>query len=219
MSDSSNLQRALADWRTALGTDHVQTDPDLLAAAQTATFATSQRILALLHPADRDQVQACVRIAGQFGVPIYPISGGKNWGLGSRVPVTDGCVLLDLIRMNRITHYREDLACVTVEPGVTFRQLHAFLKERGSRLCVSVIGGSPDASVIGNVVERGDGLGPYGDRLGTVCNLEVVLPGGECLHTGLGRFPGAHAAAVSRAGVGPCSTASSPSQTWALSLD
>jgi hypothetical protein len=55
-----------------------------------------------------------------FGSPIgigyrgYPISRGKNWGYGSRVPARDGCVLLDLGRMNRIVGFSEKLAYVTV---------------------------------------------------------------------------------------------------------
>ena len=64
-------------------------------------------------------------------MPIYPISTGKNWGYGSRVPLHDG-VLVDLGRMNRIVDFDEELAYVTIEPGVTQRQLHAFLQERGA---------------------------------------------------------------------------------------
>ena len=86
------------------------------------------------------------------------------------------------------------LAYVTVEPGVTFAALHAFLRARGSRLFASTTGGSPHASVVGNALERGDGSGPYGDRLQHACALEVVLPTGEVVHTGHDRFEGARSA-------------------------
>jgi 4-cresol dehydrogenase (hydroxylating) flavoprotein subunit len=66
-----------------------------------------------------------------------------------------------------------------------------------------VIGGPPDASLVGNALERGDGVGRYGDRLLHACELEVVLPTGECIHTGLGRYGGALAGPVHRYGVGP----------------
>lgn len=174
-----------------------------LAAAGTATFATTQRVAGIIRPADVDQVQACVRIANRFGVALYPVSRGRNWGLGSRVPAHAGSVVLDLGRLDRIVDYNETLAYITVEPGVTFRQAFDFLRERGSRLRLAGIGGPPDASLIGNTVERGDGAGPLGDRLAHACGMEVVLPTGECVHTGLGRFPRAQAAAVHRYGVGP----------------
>jgi 4-cresol dehydrogenase (hydroxylating) len=105
--------------------------------------------------------------------------------------------------MSRIVDFDEALAYVTVEPGVTFADLHAFLRGRGSRLFASTIGGSPHASVVANALDRGDGSGPYGDRFAHACALEVVLPTGEVVHTGLDRFFGAHAAPLFRWGVGP----------------
>lgn len=198
-----DLEGALNRWAQILGSEYVSREHQALFEAQTATFATRQRIPAFLRPADRAQVQECLRIANHFGIPLYPISSGKNWGYGSRVPPVDGCVLLDLARLNRIVDVNEELGYVTVEPGVTQRQLHRFLKQRGSRLWMDATGSSPDCSLVGNVMERGFGHTPYGDHFAHVCGLEVVLPTGEAIETGLARFPGSAAAAVSRWGVGP----------------
>jgi 4-cresol dehydrogenase (hydroxylating) len=110
---------------------------------------------------------------------------------------------MEMRRMNRITDYDEKLAYVTVEPGVTFRQLYEFLSEKGSDLMVSVTGSTPDSSPVGNALERGAGSGPYADRAAHVCGFEVVLPTGDMVHTGFGRFPGAKAAKLHRWGVGP----------------
>ena len=105
--------------------------------------------------------------------------------------------------MNRILDFSEDLAYVTVEPGVTQRQLHAFLQERRSGLWMDATGSSPDCSLIGNVMERGFGHTPYGEHFAHVCGLEVLLPNGKVLETGSARFPGSATAAVNRWGVGP----------------
>lgn len=199
----NTFAEALQAWRDAIGDEYVVTDPHELALVQTATFATSQRVPAVLRPADREQVQACVRIANEYRVPLYPVSNGKNWGYGSQVPVQDGCVVLHLQRMRRIIDYDERLAYVTVEPGVTVRQVHQFLREHGSVHFVSVVGGPMDTSLIGNTLERGLGMGRYADRFAYVCDFEVVLPTGECVHTGFNRFPHAQAGAVSRWSVGP----------------
>jgi 4-cresol dehydrogenase (hydroxylating) len=118
------------------------------------------------------------------------------------VPVHDG-VLLDLGRLNRILDFDEELAYVTIEPGVTQRQLHDFLIERNSRLWMDATGASPDCSIIGNTMDRGFGHTPMGDHCGNACAFEVILPTGECIDTGFGRFPGAKAGALGRWGVGP----------------
>src|SRR5207237_38137 len=129
-----------------------------------ATFATTQHIPLVVLPASRDEVQQVVRIANRHRLPLYPISRGRNWGLGSRVPVRTGCCVIDLRRMDRIVEYDEQHAVLTVEPGVTFQQAADFLKEKGSALYLMAIGGPPDSSVLANALERGDGVGPLGDR-------------------------------------------------------
>lgn len=197
------LERALADWRGAIGRDQVLADPASLASAEAATFATEQRVPAILRPGSREDVQACLRIAQAHGVPVYAVSRGKNWGYGSRVPARDGCVLLDLSRLDRIVDFDPKLAWVTVEPGVTFRRLHQFLAERNAPLFMAATGSSPDASLIGTTLERGDGTGPHGDIFRHACALEVVLPTGECVQTGLARYPGAQAAPLHPWGAGP----------------
>ena len=194
---------ALAAWRAALGDEQVVVDPPALQRAGTATFATHAGVAALLRPASTAQVQACLRVATAHGVPVHPVSRGRNWGLGSRVPPVNGAVLLDLGRMNRILAFDEDLACLTVEPGVTFRQVHDFLRERGSHLFCAVIGGAAEASLIGNALERGDGVGPLRQRAEHAAAMEVVLADGRRIETGLGRWPGALATPVHRAGLGP----------------
>jgi 4-cresol dehydrogenase (hydroxylating) flavoprotein subunit len=199
----SPLEQAIARWRDLLGAEHVLTDEATLTRMQTATFATTQRVPAVIRPASRDDVQACVRIANMYKTPLYPVSTGKNWGYGSRVPVQSGCVVMELSRLDRIVDYDESLAYVTVEPGVTVRQLEEFLRAQESTLCISMTGSTSSASLIGNALERGLGSGPYADRFAAVCGLEVVLPTGDCIHTGFARFPEARAAAVHRWGVGP----------------
>ena len=195
--------QALREWADAVGPEHVITNPDDLIAAERGTFATGHRIPAIVRPGNRAEVQECLRIANRRRRPVYPISSGRNWGYGSRMPAADGCVLLDLRRMNRILDFNESLGYVTVEPGVTQAQLQAFLAERNSNLWMDSTGASPHCSLIGNAVERGFGHTPYGDHFAHTCGLEVVLPQGDVVETGFARFPSAHAAPLYRWGVGP----------------
>ena len=137
---------ALGGFRSVVGDAHVVAAGPEIAAAERATFATSSRVLSIVRPGDAAEVADCLRIANREGVPLYPISGGKNWGFGSRVPPRDA-VLLDLRRLDRIVGYDEELGYVTVEPGVTFDAAYAFLKAKGSALMLNSTGASPKASL------------------------------------------------------------------------
>jgi 4-cresol dehydrogenase (hydroxylating) flavoprotein subunit len=148
-------------------------------------------------------VQQCLRIANRFKVAVFPVSTGKNWGYGSRVPISDGCVLMELARLNRIVDFDEKLAYITVEPGVTFRQLQNYLVQKKSKLFIAFTGSTVDSSIVGNTMERGVGTGPKGDRFANACGFEVVLPTGECIHTGFESFRNARVARVARWGLGP----------------
>ncbi len=202
MPDPWNPEIA-ARFEQIVGSAFVDTSTAALQLASTATFATNSRVAAIVKPGNRTEVQACLRTANASQVKVYPVSRGKNWGLGSAVPTSDHCVLLDLSRLDRILHFDDTLGYVTLESGVTFQQVYEYLRERNAHYFLSVTGGPPDGSVIGNLVERGDGAGPYGQRGDFVCAAEVVLPGGELIRTGFARFDGAEAAHVSRVGVGP----------------
>ena len=201
--NSTGLREALGEWTALLGEEHVVTEAGETEAAGTATFATGNRVPAVLRPGVREDVQECLRIARQHGVPVYPISGGRNWGYGSRVPTADGSVLLDLRCLNRILDFDERLGYVTIGPGVTQGQLYQFLRDHRSHLWMDATGASTEASVVGNAIERGFGHTPYGDRFSHVCGMEVVLPDGSCIETGFHSYPGARSAGVYRWGLGP----------------
>ncbi|MBM3887450.1 FAD-binding oxidoreductase, partial [Candidatus Dependentiae bacterium] len=171
--------------------------------AERATFLTHQKISVIIIPANTKEVLACVKIASKFKIPLYPISTGKNWGNGSKVSVYDGSVLMDLSRMNRIVEYDEHLAYVTIEPGVTQKQVIEFLNSQKSLLSLGVTGSVEDSSIIGNVIERGDATGVYGERCLHVCGFEVVLPNGKLIRTGFERFLNSACGPLHRHGLGP----------------
>lgn len=200
--EAGDLALALKQWAGVIGSENVITDEPARREAETATFETGNRIPAILCPGTRDEVAECLRVATACKVPVYPISGGKNWGYGSRVPACDGAVLMELTRLNRILDFSEELAYVTVEPGVTQAQLFEFLAERQSALWMDATGASPASSLIGNTLERGFGHTPYGDHFAHSSGMEVVLPTGEIIETGFGRFAAAAATPIYRWGVG-----------------
>ena len=179
----SNREGAVAHWRRALGDERVRTDPQVLAGLlrNTSEFAPRE-IVAELRPGSVEQVVAAVRVAREHGVPLYPYSKGKNWGLGSKLPPRDGCALLDLGGLDQIRAVDVRRHYAVVEPGVTPRQLSEHLRANDLPLRLNVTGSSLRSSLVGNVMERGTGF--HKQRTEDLRGVEAVLGTGDLVRTG-----------------------------------
>ena len=203
------LDQAVAEWRQAVGAEWVYTrDADVALYRDSYSPAWNQQderlVSAAVAPASAEEVQRVVRIANTHKIPIYPISTGKNLGYGGSAPVLSGSVVLDLKRMNRILEYDEGNGTVLVEPGVSYFDLYRFLQERGGKYWIDC----PDpgwGSLVGNALDHGAGYtaGVHRNHFDSHCGMEVVLPNGELLRTGMGALPGAKSWQQYKFGVGP----------------
>lgn len=201
--DPASFEEAMRQIQRIVGADHVRAGRREVAEAAGANVPFPKRPSAVVWPASRDEVQQIVRVANRYRLPLFACSTGRNWGLGSKTPYLEGVVTLVLERMNRIVEVDRQSAYAVIEPGVTYRQLNAYLREHGHGLWCDCTDGPPDGSVLGNALDRGIGLGPYSDHFGSLCGLEVVLPGGECVRTGGGRAGGSHTWNTYKWGIGP----------------
>jgi 4-cresol dehydrogenase (hydroxylating) len=170
-------------------------------ARTTLPSTTTPRLIA--RPANVEQVQRLAVIANRLRVPLYPISRGHNWGYGDAGAVSDGQVIVDLGRMNRIHEVHPELGYAVVEPGVTFGQLAAHLEATGLPFWADVTGAGPDTSVLGNTLERGYGHTPHSDHYHNSAGYEVVLADGRVFTTGFGHYAGSKATYAYKPGVGP----------------
>ncbi|WP_338762111.1 FAD-binding oxidoreductase [Massilia sp. METH4] len=194
---------ALAAWRRQLGHERVLDDPVTLDRYAASTSSWSTRPLAILRPHDTAEVAQLVHVARAHRVPLYPISTGRNWGYGDACALADGHAIVDLSAMNRILEANAELAYVVIEPGVTQRQLSQYLREHELPLWMDCTGAGPDTSLMGNILERGFGHSPYGNRFQSVAGMELVLADGEIVHTGFGHYPSSVNRRVYPYGVGP----------------
>ncbi|KAJ5746546.1 vanillyl-alcohol oxidase [Penicillium odoratum] len=154
---------------------HVVAEDDLVASAA-------------VYPSTTEVVQIIVRWANEYRIPISPISIGRNY-LGRR--------------MNRILDINPDDYTCLVEPGVTYFALYEEIQARGYKhlwIDVPDIGGG---SVLGNAVDRGVGYTPYGNHWSMHSGMEVVLPTGEVIRTGMGALPGNNSWQLFAPGFGP----------------
>jgi 4-cresol dehydrogenase (hydroxylating) len=110
-----------------------------------------------LCPNSTAQIPAIIAEANKLRIALYPFSTGKNWGMGSKLPVTDGCVILDLSRLNRIVEVNAALRYAVLEPGVTQSQLATYLAKNHSSFSFNLTGNIGETSILGNTLDRGDG--------------------------------------------------------------
>jgi 4-cresol dehydrogenase (hydroxylating) len=202
---AAQFDAALAAWRAIVGAQHVVNSATALS-AYLDPFAPGEReafaASAALLPASVDEIRAVLRIANQYRIPLWTVSTGRNFAYGGAAPRLTGSVVLDLQRMKRIVEVNESLAYALVEPGVSYFDLHAHLRDKGYRLWVD----PPAAgwgSVVGNTLERGFGYTSYGDHAATQCGMEVILANGDVLRTGMGGIDTSTAWQLYQPGYGP----------------
>ncbi len=199
------FDRALAAFRTVVGDEWVlDTDQDRTTYMDAYALGDghSHVASAAVAPANVEEVQALVRLANEHGIPLWPVGRGKNLGYGHASPRVSGTVVMDLGRMNKIIDVDEKFAHALIEPGVGFFDLYNHLKDNNIPLWMSVPGNAW-GSVIGNALERGIGYTPFGDHTDTLCGMEVVLPQGELIRTGMGAMAGNKAWQHYQHGFGP----------------
>ncbi|KAG5788342.1 hypothetical protein H9Q69_012593 [Fusarium xylarioides] len=155
-----------------------------------------------VRPASVEEVQQVLRLANRFKVPLWTISRGRNLGYGGSAPAVAGSVVLDLHRMNRIVEVNEANAYAIVESGVSFFDFCEEIKRRDLALwpsCAAIGWGS----VVGNTLDHGFGYTPDGVHTEAQCGMEVVLPTGELLRTGMGAMTDSRLFPLYKAGFGP----------------
>jgi 4-cresol dehydrogenase (hydroxylating) len=157
---------------------------------------------AVLMPETVEEIQEIVRIANRRGVHLWTHGQGRNNGYGGPAPRLKGSVIVSLRRMNRVLEINEECAYAVVEPGVRWFDLYEAIQAGGHRLMLSVadVGWG---SVVGNTLDHGVTYMPYGVDMGMQCGMEVVLPNGELMRTGMGAMPGNRAWHVYKRGLGP----------------
>ncbi|MFF9900290.1 MULTISPECIES: FAD-binding oxidoreductase [Streptomyces] len=179
---SSALVEAL---RAGLPADAVLTDPDVTSsyAHDMASFCEAGAPAVVVLPRTVEQVQHVMRTATALRVPVVP--QGARTGLSGGANASDGCVVVSLVKMDRILEISPVDRIAVVEPGVVNATLSRAVAEHG-------LAYPPDPSswemctIGGNIGTASGGLCcvKYGVTAEYVLGLDVVLADGRLLRTG-----------------------------------
>jgi glycolate oxidase len=148
--------------------------------------ATNRRYLPelIVFPRTPQQISEILKLANQSHFPVIPRGAGTGF-TGGTLPVEGGVVLV-LTKMNKILQIDPENLLAIVEPGVVTYDLQEEVEKIGlfyppdpASLKTSTLGG--------NVAECAGGprAVKYGVTKDYVLGLEVVLPTGEIISTGV----------------------------------
>lgn len=177
------LGAALGEEALAAGV--LTTDPALLEAARAdrSGWVAAGSPRAIVNARSVEHVQATLRAASEFRVPVVPRGAGT--GLAGGANGTDGSLVLDVSGMNRILEISAEDQLAVVEPGVVNSDLNAALEPFGlffapdpASKAISTVGG--------NIATNAGGLlcAKYGVTREAVLGLTVVLADGRVIRTG-----------------------------------
>jgi glycolate oxidase len=158
--------------------DRIVADPGVLAAMShdEAEWAPAGRAAAGVRARSEAEVQQIVRICAELGAAVVPRGAGT--GLSGGANAVDGCVVLDLARMNRIIEIDPDNLLCVVQPGVVNNDLKAAVAGHGLWYPPDPAS-APWSTIGGNVATNAGGLCclKYGVTRDYVLGLRAVAGG------------------------------------------
>jgi 4-cresol dehydrogenase (hydroxylating) len=142
------------------------------------TGASDLRPAGAIVVKNSQEVKDVIDAANKSIIPLWPISGGRNFGYGTSLPVDENSFILDLSQLKRVEINIES-ATAYIEPGVTQTDLYNAIKASGHKFLVPTTGVGPNGNILGNAMDGGYGLTPITDHFDAISVLMGYWGNGE----------------------------------------
>lgn len=142
----------------------------------------------LVRPKNVEEIQRVVKVANECRMPVVPCSSGIHFN-GNTI-LTQGGIMLDLSRMDKILDVDEGNRKARLEPGVTWSQLQVELEKHDLMALIPLLV-HPLKSALASHLEREPMLIPKFEYADPLLTMEVILPNGDLFRTGSACVPGA----------------------------
>ena len=166
--------------RSLIGATHVITEGDMTAWEQDWRRRVRGKALAVVRPANTQEVAAVVKACAAAGTSIVPQGGNTGLAVGSTPDGSGTQIVLNLSRMNTVRSIDTDNLTMTVDAGCILQKLQEVAHNAGVLFPLSLaaegsctIGGNLGTNAGGTQVVR------YGNTRELCLGLEVVTPQGE----------------------------------------
>ena len=177
LSDLKRVERNEAGIQTVLGIlkqsfgERFQTGQAIREQhGHTTTYIPTQAPDGVAFPQSVDEVREIVRVCADYRVPV--IAFGTGTSLEGHVAALKGGICIDLSQMNKVLRVGVEDLDVTVEAGVTRKQLNEHLRDTG--LFFPIDPGA-NASLGGMTATRASGL-PFGALISAISTAAKAGP-------------------------------------------
>jgi glycolate oxidase len=184
--DMMDRQEFIAKLRDVLSPEDVLSSrADRATYGYDASVFQGEEIIAVAFPGSTTEVAQIVRLAREAKIPY--LARGTGTGISGGAIPTQGGLVIELAKMNRVLEIDPANQRAVVQPGVINQDLKELLGEQGYGHTYVPDPGSQVVSTIGgNVANNAGGMHclKYGVTTNHVIGLEVVLPDGEVITAG-----------------------------------
>lgn len=184
-----NTMSIVDDIREVVGAQHVLSDAsDVQSYTSDWTGQFKTDAIAVVRPANTDQVSQVVKICSAQGIAIVP-QGGRTGLCGGGVPVAgQDSIVISLTRMNAVRAIDPAGRTVVAEAGVVLEALHQ--QTLTHNLVFPLIFGAKGSCTIGGNLSTnagGSNVVRYGNTRELCIGIEAVMPDGSIINalTGL----------------------------------
>jgi len=176
---------------SAFSAESVILDPQECAFYSSDVYSCGELATAVLRPANAAECAAMVSAATGAGYAVIGRGGGLSY-TGGYLPTDRRSVIVDVSRLDRIVEVNAEDMYITVEAGVTWKQIYERLAPLGLRLPFFGTFSGAVATVGGGLSNGALFLGTarYGTGADIVLGLEIVLADGSRVRTGQRAFRG-----------------------------